>query len=78
MPLLPAADWRQVEFQPAAPIGGRQIMAAIPAVEQEYGVKSLELRTYELGKTQYASVGGTRGGCHVRLRTADLLPERRR
>ena len=48
---MPAADWRLVNSQPflfprSADYGGD------PAVEQEYGVKSLELRTYQLGKQQ--------------------------
>ncbi|MGD1102748.1 MAG: hypothetical protein ABSA59_11835 [Terriglobia bacterium] len=51
IPLVPAADWRQVDSHPL-------LLAAVskyggdPAVEQEYGVKALELRTYQLGKTR--------------------------
>jgi hypothetical protein len=51
MPLVPAANWRQVESQPLilpmiSKYGGD------PAVDQDYGVKAPELRTYQLGKTR--------------------------
>jgi hypothetical protein len=51
MPLVPAADWRQVNSQslPLSTVGN---YGGDLAVEQEYGVKSLELRTYQLHKTQ--------------------------
>jgi len=50
MPLVPAADWRQVDTQPLPlPTVGKY--GGDPAVEREYGVKALELRTYQLGKT---------------------------
>ena len=51
MPLVPAADWRQVDSQPL-PLSAVSKYGGDPAVEQEYGVKALELRTYQLGKTQ--------------------------
>ena len=51
MPLVPAADWRQVDSQPL-PLSAVSKYGGDPAVEQEYGVKALELRTYQLGKTR--------------------------
>ena len=51
MPLVPAADWRQVDSHPL-PLSAVSKYGGDPAVEQEYGVKALELRTYQLGKTQ--------------------------
>jgi hypothetical protein len=51
MPLVPAADWRQLNSQPL-PLSAIADYGGDPAVEQEYGVKALELRTYQLGKTQ--------------------------
>jgi hypothetical protein len=50
IPLVPAADWRQVDSQPL-PLRAVSKYHGDPAVEQEYGVKALELRTYQLGKT---------------------------
>jgi hypothetical protein len=49
MPLVPAADWRQVDSHPL-PVSAVSQFGGDPAVEQEYGVKNLELRTYQLGK----------------------------
>ncbi len=54
-PVVPAADWRQVESH-ALPLAAISTYGGDPAVEQEYGVKALELRTYQLGKTQTAVV----------------------
>ncbi len=51
MPVIPAADWRQVNSQPL-PASDVTKYGGDPAVEQEYGVKALELRTYQLGKMQ--------------------------
>ncbi len=51
IPLVPAADWRQVDSHPL-PLAAVSKYGGDPAVEQEYGVKALELRTYQLGKTQ--------------------------
>ena len=51
IPLVPAADWRQVDSQPL-PLSAVSKYGGDPAVEQEYGVKALELRTYQLGKTR--------------------------
>ncbi len=51
MPLVPAADWRQVDSQPL-PLRAVSKYSGDPAVEQEYGVTALELRTYQLGKTR--------------------------
>jgi hypothetical protein len=49
MPVVPAADWRQVDSQPL-PLNAINQYGGEPAVEKEYGVKALELRTYQLGK----------------------------
>jgi hypothetical protein len=51
MPQVPAADWRQVDSQPL-PLSAVSKYGGDPAVEVEYGVKALELRTYQLGKKQ--------------------------
>jgi hypothetical protein len=51
MPLVPAADWRQVNSHPL-PLSSVTQYGGDPAVELEYGVKALELRTYQLGKKQ--------------------------
>ncbi len=50
MPLVPAANWRQVDSHPL-PLSAVSKYGGDPAVEQEYGVKGLELRTYQLDKT---------------------------
>jgi hypothetical protein len=47
IPLLPAADWRQVDSK-VLPLLAVVNYGGEPAVEQEYGVNSLEDRTYEL------------------------------
>jgi hypothetical protein len=51
MPLMPAANWRLVESGPL-PLSAVSNYGGDPAIEQEYGVKALELRTYQLGKTR--------------------------
>ena len=51
MPLVPAADWRQVDSHPL-PLASVSNYGGDPVVEKEYGVKALELRTYKLGKKQ--------------------------
>jgi hypothetical protein len=51
IPVVPAADWRQAESQPS-PLAAVSKYGGEPAVEHEYGVKALELRTYRLGKTR--------------------------
>jgi hypothetical protein len=51
IPLVPAADWRQVETEPL-PLSAVSKYGGDPLIEQEYGVKALELRTYQLGKTR--------------------------
>jgi hypothetical protein len=51
MPLLPAADWRQVDARPML-LEALSQYGGDPAIEQEYGVKGFELRTYAVGKTR--------------------------
>ncbi|MGO8817476.1 MAG: DUF6599 family protein [Terriglobia bacterium] len=51
MPLIPAADWRQVDSH-VLPLSAVSQYGGMPAVEQEFGVKSLDLRTYQLGKVR--------------------------
>src|SRR5260370_35109102 len=46
--LVPAANWELVNSQGLAPDSVRQ-WGGDPAVDREYGVKSLERRTYQLG-----------------------------
>jgi hypothetical protein len=48
--LVSAADWRQVNSQPL-PLSIIGKYGGDPAVETEYGVKALELRTYRLGSS---------------------------
>jgi hypothetical protein len=48
-PIVPAADWHQVDSL-SLPIATVRKYGGDPVVEQEYGVKTLELRTYQLGK----------------------------
>ena len=49
IPLVPAANWRQVDSQPL-PLPEVSKFGGDVAIEQEYGVKTLELRTYQLDK----------------------------
>ena len=51
MPLVPAANWRQVDSH-ALRLSALNGYGGDPVVEHEYGVKALELRTYQLGKTR--------------------------
>jgi len=51
IPLVPAANWRLTESQ-ALPFTALTKYGGEPAVEQEFGVKSLEHRTYELAGQQ--------------------------
>lgn len=50
-PTVPATDWRLVNSQ-ALPLSAVGRFGGDTAVEKEYGVKSLELRTYKLEKEQ--------------------------
>jgi hypothetical protein len=49
IPLVPAANWHQVDSAPL-PLAEVGKFGGDPAIEREYGVKTLELRTYQLGK----------------------------
>lgn len=49
-PVMPDANWRQVNSR-QLPLSVVKKYGGDPAVEDEYGVKGLELRTYALGKT---------------------------
>ena len=49
MPLVPAANWRQMDSTPF-PISTVTQYGGDPAIEHEYGVKTVELRTYQVGK----------------------------
>ncbi len=49
IPLVPAADWRQISSQPV-PLDLVRDWNGDPAVEREYGVTKIEQRTYQLGK----------------------------
>lgn len=55
IPVMPATDWRQVDSQ-ALPLSATSKYGEDPVVDQEYGVKRLELRTYQLGKAQTSVV----------------------
>ena len=50
-PTVPAADWRLVNSQ-VLPLSAVGRFGGDTAVEKEYGVKTLELRTYQLEKEQ--------------------------
>ena len=47
MPLVPAANWQLTATQ-GLPVDEIKNYGGDPAVEREYGVKSVELRTYQL------------------------------
>jgi hypothetical protein len=51
VPVVPDANWRQVDAQPL-PLSAIGKYGGDAAIEREYGVKQIELRTYELGKTR--------------------------
>lgn len=51
IPLLPAANWVQIDSH-SLPLSAIGNYGGESAVEAEYGVKTLELRTYELKKRQ--------------------------
>ena len=50
IPVVPQSNWRFLDSHPL-PLAVVSQYGGYPAVEQEYGVKGLELRTYQLGKT---------------------------
>jgi len=49
LPKMPATDWRQVDSQ-TLPTSAVSQYGGIPTIDHEYGAKSIELRTYQLGK----------------------------
>ena len=49
MPLVPAANWRQMDSI-SLPLSTVSKYGGDPAIEHEYGVKTVELRTYQVGK----------------------------
>ena len=51
IPLVPAANWRLVASQGLG-VDEIQKYGGDPTVEREYGVKSFELRTYQLDRVQ--------------------------
>ena len=51
IPLVPAANWRQVDSQNRG-VDEVRNYGGDPAIEREYGVKFLELRTYQLSNTR--------------------------
>ncbi len=51
IPLVPAANWVQISSEPLS-LDAVRTWGGDPAVEHEYGVTSLEQRSYQLGKTQ--------------------------
>ncbi len=50
VPMVPAADWRQVNSHPL-PLSSVNNYGGDPVIEHEYGVKAVELRTYQLGSS---------------------------
>jgi len=81
IPLVPAADWRQVDSHPL-PLAQISDYGGIPPVDKEYGVKELELRTYQLGKTKTQVVVESATdpiaayGLLTFYRTAEMQPEK--
>lgn len=79
-PRLPAANWRQVDAH-ALPDSFVPKFGGEPAVEQEYGVKTLESRTYQVGKThlqvivELAADSTSAYGLLTFYRTAAMKPE---
>ena len=55
VPLVPAADWRQVQSQPL-PLSEISKYGGDPIIEREYGVKALEFRTYQLGRNRVQAI----------------------
>jgi hypothetical protein len=51
IPLVPAANWHLVSSEPM-PVGAVRQYGGDPAIEREYGVKTLVLRKYHLGEKQ--------------------------
>ena len=49
IPLVPAADWRLIATQQGLGVDEIKNYGGEPAVEREYGVKSFEAQTYQLG-----------------------------
>jgi len=49
IPLVPAANWRLVATQQGLAVDEVKNYGGDPAVEREYGVKSFEVRTHQLG-----------------------------
>ena len=51
IPLIPAANWRLAETQKLG-LEAVKSYGGEPAVEREYGVKGIEVRTYQLGRSR--------------------------
>jgi hypothetical protein len=51
IPLVPAANWQQAGSQTLT-VAAVEKYGGEPAIEKEYGVKSIELRTYRLGNAE--------------------------
>lgn len=79
MPLVPAADWRQMDSKPL-PVSAVSKYGGDPAIEREYGVKDVELRTYQVEQTpikvlvEPAANAASAYGLLTFYRTASMLP----
>jgi len=82
IPLAPAADWRQLDSH-SLPLSAVSQYGEIPEVDHEYGVKALELRTYQLGKKRAQVVVETAAdptsayGLLTFYATPAMLPEKK-
>jgi hypothetical protein len=80
-PVLPVANWQQAESHPL-PLAMVQKYGGDPAIEQEYGVNSLELRTYQLGRktaqvvVEPAADASSAYGLLTVYRTPAMTPEK--
>ena len=74
IPLVPAADWRQVDSQPLPALGGQQVRRRPSGGTGIWG-EGAGIAHLPIGQNADAGGGGTRAGCDLRLRTADFLPD---
>jgi hypothetical protein len=81
IPLVPAANWRMVNSQ-GLPVDAVSNYHGDPAIERECGVRTLELRTYQLGSTQVhvlieaASDASAAYGLFTYYQTESMTPEK--
>jgi len=81
IPLVPAANWRQVDSQNLG-VDAIRKYGGDPVIEREYGVKILEHRTYQLGRSSVevtvepASDASAAYGLLTYYQTESMVPEK--